>query len=89
MNNLIVLPKCPHYYELVNENDDIVGKIYNKQDAEEIVKRVNEYEELEELQALNRELVNKLEEIIEYYPQVENMSGFTELLQKAWKEGEG
>lgn len=36
-------------YELINENDNIIGVIYDKQDAEEIVRRVNEYEKIPEL----------------------------------------
>lgn len=67
-------------FDLVNENDYIIGIIYDKQDAEEIVKRVNKHKEVIEmynnlykdyleiwaernkLKALNRELIQVLEE---------------------------
>jgi hypothetical protein len=63
-----------HDYELVNENADIIGKIYNKQDAEEIVRRVNEYEKIPELlekQEL-RESACRLE-VFKYYQQIKEL----------------
>jgi len=87
-------------YELINENDDFVGRIYDKQDAEEIVRRVNEYEkipellekqelresacrlevfkyyqQIKELQALNRELALALERAIGYSERLWNANG--------------
>jgi hypothetical protein len=87
-------------YELVNENDEIIGVIHYKQDAEEIVRRVNEYEkipellekqelresacrlevfkyyqQIKELQALNRELALALERAIGYSEHLWNANG--------------
>lgn len=57
-----------------NENDNIIGVIYDKQDAEEIVRRVNEYEKIPELlekQEL-RESACRLE-VFKYYQQIKEL----------------
>jgi hypothetical protein len=61
-------------FDLVNENDYIIGIIYDKQDAEEIVRRVNEYEKIPELlekQEL-RESACRLE-VFKYYQQIKEL----------------